>query len=490
MSDPTQTMTADEAFLADLLTKAKADEWDAQMHSIRFNQYGPASEAKKADAKLAAARAVVDELTKLAPKPAPPPVPSLLAPVNSHLTVVDKTGEMQATINNLLLALRSSNLFEIQIRFDTFLDAIVIYQHGKWRRFTDVDYITLRSGLEHRGFKPIGSDLMRDAVLKIAEEKKFDSAIDWLQSLKWDGAPRVEAFLQKYFGVAPSPYVTACSRYLWTALAGRTLVPGVQADMAPVLIGGQGLRKTKGIQAMVRGPEFYCEIDLSDDDDDSVRKMRGKQVAEIAELKGLKTREAGYIKAFISKTRDEWTPKYREYSTHLDRRLIFIGTGNEEEFLSDETGNRRWLPLTAGPTDVEAIARDRDQLWAEGAALFNASGIAWQDAERLAVNEHDEYFADDEWREPISEWLAKPAGWIPHAPGAPVTAGPPRAEAPFTSFEVIQGALRIVDAGRINKGVEMRVAAILKRLGYARGRATIGGVQTRVWTKRASPRMA
>ncbi len=109
--------------------------------------------------------------------------------------------------------------------------------------------------------------------MMVAEDNKFDSAIDWLNSLVWDEVPRIDTFFETYFGVEAGAYATACGRYLWSSLAGRTLVPGIQADMALVLIGGQGLRKTKAIKSLVRADDLYVEIDLSDDDADQARKM-------------------------------------------------------------------------------------------------------------------------------------------------------------------------------------------------------------------------
>jgi predicted P-loop ATPase len=426
--------------------------------------------------------------TTLPVKPAERVLP--LNPPSAHTELMPSPndGRFEASLNNVLLALRSNQVMEIIIRKDSFLDQIVVTINGTSREVKDVDYIRLRSWLEGAHFKPVSQDLMRHAVMMVAEDNKFDSAIDWLNTLVWDGVPRVDAFFERYFGIEGGDYPTACGRYLWTSLAGRTLVPGIQADMALVLIGGQGLHKTKAIKALVRSHDLYVEIDLGDDDADQARKMRGKQVAEIAELRGLKTRDAEHIKAFISRTVDEWTPKYVEHASKLLRRVVFIGTGNDDEFLNDPTGNRRWLPMTlVRPVDLEAIARDRDQLWAEGAVLFKSQGIAWQDAQRLAEDEHGDYEVEDTWAQPIAQWLSKPDGWIPNVPADRQPNGPPRGALPFTAGDVLQGALRL-DPARINRAAEMRAAIVLKKLGYRGTRTYVNGVQVRVWKPTIPPR--
>ncbi|MCV5824559.1 virulence-associated E family protein, partial [Escherichia coli] len=84
---------------------------------------------------------------------------------------------------------------------------------------------------------------------------------------------------------------------------------------------------------------------FAEKDDDLARKMRGRLVAEIGELRGLNTKELESIKAFVTRTHENWIPKYREFATQFPRRLVFVGTTNEDEFLADKTGNRRWLPV-------------------------------------------------------------------------------------------------------------------------------------------------
>lgn len=386
-----------------------------------------------------------------------------------------------ASIPNILKALRSASLFDIKIRRDKFLDTILLCVDGEWRRFTDTDYVSLREALQTRQFKEIPHDKMRDAVMKVAEENQFDSAQEWLASLVWDGKPRVSHFLAQYVGCKRSSYTTAASEYLWTALAGRVLVPGIKADMALVLVGAQGTFKTSAVKAIAPTPDHFVEIDLTAKDDDLARKMRGKLVGEIPELKGLRTRDADSIKSFISRQREEWVPKFYEFVGYYDRRLVFIGTTNDEKFLFDDTGNRRWLPVEViGRIDVAAIGRDRDQLWAEAAEMFQGATnpderIRWREAEQLAKREHGRYFTHDEWEAPVQQWLDTPP------PGTPKNS-PPRGDAPFTSYDVLAGALGL-KGGQVNRASQQRIGVILRRLNYERVRAWSQGSRVRAWAK-------
>jgi predicted P-loop ATPase len=386
-----------------------------------------------------------------------------------------------ASLPNILKALRSASLFAIKIRRDRFLDTILLCINGEWRPFTDTDYVALREELQNRGFREVSADKMRDAVRKVAEENQFDSAQEWLASLVWDGKPRVAEFLSKYVGCKRTSYSTAVSEYLFTALAGRVLVPGIKADMAVVLVGAQGTFKTSAVKAIAPSPDHFVEIDLTAKDDDLARKMRGKLVAEIPELKGLRTRDADSIKSFISRQREEWVPKFFEFVGYYDRRLVFIGTTNDEKFLFDDTGNRRWLPIeVVGRIDVTAIVRDRDQLWAEAAEMFQSARtpddrIRWREAEQLAKREHGHYFTHDEWEAPIQQWLAAP-------PLGATKSSPPKGDAPFTSYDVLTGALGL-KGSQVSRATQMRLATILRRLEYEAVRTWVEGSRVRAWAK-------
>lgn len=398
------------------------------------------------------------------------PAAAVVAPIPGFAR--DDKGKIKSTIGNLLIALRAASFSGYQIRKDTFRDEIMLSQGATWRPFQDADYVALREGLERRGFKPIGRDSMRDAVLKVATENQFDSAITWLNAQRWDGVPRVDGFLERYFAVAPSPYAVAVSRYLLTALAGRVLEPGCKADMVPVFLGPQGCGKTRGVEALAPEPDHETKIDLSERDDDLARTMRGRLIGEIAELKGLQQREAGSIKAFLSRSRDTWIPKYIEFATSYARRIVFIGTTNEEEFLADETGNRRWLPIKVGVVDVLQIRNDCSQLWAEAACIFAAEGIAYQAAERLSSDEHGQYVVTDSWEDAIETWLD---GTDDLGDG-----GKQRRERPITVSELAIGALQM-DIKTCGRSQELRIGKILRRFGFDKRSQRVAGVVRKVW---------
>lgn len=386
----------------------------------------------------------------------------------------DKKGKIEATLENVDRAVRSGDFCGMDIRFDEFRDEIMYCESGtgQWRPFSDADYSRLRIKLEKQGFKAVGRELIRDAVLLVAVENPFDSAVEWLERLEWDGVKRIDGFLVDYFGADGGEYTTAVSRYLWTALAGRVLSAGCKADMVPILVGPQGAGKSSGVAALSPAPEFFAEISFHEREEDLARKMRGRIVAEIGELRGLHTRELEHIKAFITRTHENWIPKYREFAVSFPRRLVFIGTTNQQEFLADETGNRRWLPVKVDGAYVDAIGRDRLQLWAEARESFKATGIAFRQAERLGKTVHEEHTIKDPWLEIVEKWLKEPD----------FTGECPSERALLQATDVLVEALDFKPS-LIKPNDKKRMGTVLLALGYKASRSTVDGKRVKGFEK-------
>lgn len=388
----------------------------------------------------------------------------------------DKWGRIEATISNAAKAVVRPDFVDIDIRFDQFRDEIMFAQagSGQWQAFTDADYARLRITMEKRGFKPVGRELIRDVVLLAADEQPFDSATTWLNGLEWDGVPRIESFYHTHFGTADTPYTRAVSMYMWTALAGRVLEPGVKADMVPILVGPQGCGKSSGVEALSPDPAFFTEISFAEKDDDLARKMRGRLVAEIGELRGLNTKELESIKAFVTRTHENWIPKYREFATQFPRRLVFVGTTNEDEFLADKTGNRRWLPVEVSKVDVKAIKTDLLLLWAESRETFKRlGGIQFRDAERLGASVHEQYTIKDAWLETVEKWLDTPDL---------MTNDIPRNCEFLRASDVLRDAIGL-NPEKVSRREQMRISGVLQNCGYKASRETINGKQQRVFIK-------
>lgn len=394
----------------------------------------------------------------------------------------DKKG-IDATLQNLTAILDAPGSGGVHIIYDRFLDEDmwmpVDGSHG-WVRIDDKTLGMFRLKFETMGFKPIGQDLMRTAVEQVAMRNQVDSAQQWLTTKEWDGVPRVETFLTKYMGAEDHPYVRAVARYMWSALAARVLVPGCQADMMPIFVGKQGVGKSRAIRAMAPCADLFCELSFHMKDDDMVRQMKGTTVCEVSELQGMGTRELNSIKAFVTRPVESWVPKFKEKRALYLRRTILFGTTNETNILWDDE-NRRFLPVTVGTVsvcNVEAIKRDCDQLWAEGAHLARLHGLGgepsaeWEEAQRLAPAAHKRYhMADESWEESIDHWIADALD------------KPDASEPVWRTRDILQDALGLMPS-QVRRTEEARLRKIMQVRGYLYGTHRVNGVAIKGWKKK------
>lgn len=354
---------------------------------------------------------------------------------------------------------------------------------GQWTPWGDNDSVRARMALEREGFQPVGRELLRDALGAAAEACTFDSAQTWLSGLEWDGVCRVETFLSEWAGCEDREYVRAVARYWWTAMAGRVLVPSIKADMAVILYGRQGGQgKTTLVESLAYEKDYFGRLNLSSDDANLARALRGKLIVELAELRGLRGRDSEGTKAFVDAKHDEWVPKYKEYAIKAPRRFVIVGTTDKMDFLADSAGNhRRWLPVTVGEEILIPEPWEVAQLWAEAAEMFARGGVAWRDAQRLAREGGDDgdersgYGATNMVQDVIEEWIGQPVGPEGDASsagsagegGAPGAPGVTWGERGFTTAEVSQWALHVAP-GAARSGLEIEIANSLGRLKFTR----------------------
>ena len=406
-------------------------------------------------------------------EPAPPAVIEATAQIPNFYRGPNGTSKIDPSADNVRRAIASTAVVGMSVAYDAFTDALVWSTpgRGEWVPFLDHHYFDIALCLDHIGFKTVPKDRIRDAVNHVAMEHKIDTAIEWLNGLTWDGKSRVSTFLPVYFGSVDSDYTRAVSRYLWSAMAGRVLDPGCKVDMAPILIGGQGIRKSSGIAAMVPAAEFFCEIELTKKDDDIARSLRGVLVAEIPELSGLHNRDIESVKAFMTRRYEKWVPKYREFATQFPRRCLFLGSTNDSDFLADETGNRRWLPVEVTNGRVDKIERDREQLWAEAAVMFKASGVDHTEAAALAPEVHKNHMIEDPWTDAICDWLDDVI--LPD--------GTKNRDQEFLRVAEILTDVFHIEKANQTRSMQMRCAGVLKKLGYRPNRIWRQGRPIRVF---------
>lgn len=218
---------------------------------------------------------------------------------------------------------------------------------------------------------------IESALSVTALNNKYDPLLDYLESLKWDGVPRISTVFQDYLDVEDSPYVRAVSELLFLAGAKRAYMPGCKYDSMIVLVGGEGGGKSLFPSVIAKYEDFHTDSISDIRDKDAVINMAGKWCIEFAELKALQGASAGHTKTFLSTQKDEVRPAYGRRTKIYLRRCFIIGTENNLSFITDSGDNRRILPIYTPKSEAsknvlnyKRLEKVVDQLWAEAVTKY------------------------------------------------------------------------------------------------------------------------
>ena len=265
------------------------------------------------------------------------------------------------------------------------------------RDLEDDDYTAAQAWLHRNGFPKADAGNVVAAVRKVARHHTFDPLTGYLDGLAWDGTPRLSGWLATYCGAEANDYTAEAGKRWCISAVARAYRPGCKADHMLVLEGDQGKRKSTAA-ATLAGEDWFSDALPQMHTKDASSYLRGKWIIEVAELESMR-KEIDAVKAFISRQVEHYRPAYGREEVSEPRRCVFIGTTNKDDWQSDETGGRRFWPVKVGEIDVAALARDRDQLWAEAVVAYRAGERWWLEgeAEKTAREEVAARQADDPW---------------------------------------------------------------------------------------------
>ncbi len=304
-----------------------------------------------------------------------------------------------ASLQNTLLAIAELG---IKCRYDLFHNKTLFEGHPSVDGdFDNVCLVIRQLVAQQKQFEP-SKDTMVDAVTRIALEYQFNPVLDYLDGLKWDGKKRIDTWLTAYLGAEDTPLHRMMGRKWLLAAVRRVRQPGCKFDNILTLEGPQGSLKSTLVREMAGGRENFSDADILQSDKREQQELcEGVWFYEIAELSGLREGDVEKVKAFASRQEDKARAAYARRVSVRPRTCVFVGTTNDDEYLQDQTGNRRFWPIRIGQIDIEAFRRDRDQLFAE-AAVEEATGESlvlpgehWPQAAAL----QDSRMVSDAWAE-------------------------------------------------------------------------------------------
>jgi predicted P-loop ATPase len=381
-------------------------------------------------------------------------------------------GKIMGTLGNALTALRMAPGWHGVLGFNEFSLRLESRKPTPWGDppgdWNDHQDLLTTEWLEHQGVR-IPDMLAGKAALTVARQYgRFHPVREYLNHLKWDGTGRIDDWLGLYLGVDPGDPADQAdqARHEYTRAIGacwlisgvaRVRHPGCRVDHTLILEGPQGICKSTTF-SILGGPFFSDDMpDLTTKD--AQMATAGVWVVELSELDAMGRAEVSKIKAFLSRSTDHFRPPYGRHMIWVPRQCIFGGTVNLAHYLKDETGGRRFWPVRCGKVNFDALARDRDQLWAEAVVRYEKGEHWWLEKTELVAAAEEEQarrFLIDPWEPVVEFWLLN--------------------QTEVTTADVLAGAIK-KDTAQWSKADEMRAAGILDRLGWhavSRPRGTTG----------------
>ena len=285
----------------------------------------------------------------------------------------DGKGNIAKTINNAVLILENDPLLKGKIVTDEFANCGLVIGKVPWstetgrRRWRDPDDAGYYSYME--SFYGItGKEKLDNALLIVGSQNCINDVKSYLKGLKWDGVKRLDTLLTDYLGAEDSAYVRAVTRKSLCAAVARAVTGGVKYDYMPILAGPQGIGKSTFLSRL--GKDWFSDSLTMFGGKEAAELLQGTWINEIGELTAMSKQETNAVKQFLSKTHDIYRAAYGKRTDKYPRRCVFFGTSNEEEFLKDVTGNRRFWPVDVGVCPARKsiwkdLPNEVDQIWAE-----------------------------------------------------------------------------------------------------------------------------
>ena len=214
-------------------------------------------------------------------------------------------------------------------------------------------------------YKKCSVSIVQDYLRYITLKNAYNPVLELIESSAWDGKDRF-ADLLKIMRVADDDILshTLIYKWLWQNLSMLRNNHGeFGADGLLVLKGGQAAGKTTFARKMALKEEFFGEsIILDVRDKDSVITAVSCWIGELGEIESTFKSDINALKGFITRAVDRFRVPYGRVDEAYPRRTSFIGTCNSDEYLIDETGNRRyWTVPIDERMDLDAL-KDFDAL--------------------------------------------------------------------------------------------------------------------------------
>lgn len=384
-----------------------------------------------------------------------------------------------STVDNVVTILRLDPDWDQCVAYNEFSGVVVKrrkppFDNAETGDWTDLDDARLELWLARAyGLRKLPESALQRGVMLAADSNRFHEVRDYLEGLRWDGTPRLKWWLHAYLGAeqdikAAEPDYTQLAgiKYLVGAVARILRAPKPEkVDNVLILEGPQGAGKSTALKILF--DPWFTDASFEIGSTDGYQIIRGMWGVELAELDGFNRAESSRSKGFFSRMVDRYRNPYGRKPVNVVRQCVFSGSVNHATYLKDDSGNRRYLPVRVGRIDLDELAKDRDQLWAEAVHEYRQGTVWWVRAQEAALFEEaqDERYIGDAYKEKILAWLDDP------------DAGGKKLE--VRTSQILGGALGL-EVAKWTLAEQQRVGRIMAQLtGW--GRAKRGPREAREW---------
>lgn len=373
-----------------------------------------------------------------------------------------RRGDIIENVNNVIKFLSKNPTFQNKIHYDEFQMRIFFESPDGKREWNDNDDLKLMQTLQAtHGMHYISDMTANKAVRFYAHKNKINSVVKYFDSLSWDGVSRIERYFVDYMSAEDNEYVRRAGNNFFISMVARAYQPGCKVDNMVILEGPQGQKKSTANSILV-GDQVFSEVSESIESKDFLLSLQGKLLVEIAELDSFSKAEMTRVKQVITNRIDRYRAPYGRATMDVPRTCVFVGTTNEDTYLNDVTGGRRFWPIKINEINLEAINLDRDQLFAEAVSLYKRGYSWWEMPLELTAQAQEDRRVVDEFEILIQDYL--------------------HGKVEVTLWGVAMTALNI-DKQRLDVGIQRRIGRCLRANGFKSVTRRDGEEVIRLWEK-------
>ncbi len=263
---------------------------------------------------------------------------------------INANGRVDNTVENMILILENDEKLAGHIMYNEFNNSYEYHEDGEIpRSWKDSDDARVMAYME-KSYGIYNANKYAQALAIVMERHVYNPLKDLIEHEKWDGVERIDSFLKDILKCdcsdkSAEDYYIEVSRMIFYGGIARLYKPGVKFDYMPILIGEQGVGKSTIVDWLALNTQYYKEV-TTIDGKDGIECLEGGWICEFSELLAMtRQKDVQSMKAFVTRTADKYRKPYDKYVSTIPRKCIFIGTTNDSEFLTDTTGNRRYLPV-------------------------------------------------------------------------------------------------------------------------------------------------